>query len=60
MSEIVELRDADKIKEAGEQSTFSFFSVIIISLFLFLLGVLAGVYFSDFLKEMLKFFPLWQ
>jgi len=55
---MVELRDVEKIREAREQSSYSFVSVIITSLLLFLLGIITGVYFSDFLKEIFNIFPL--
>ena len=51
---MVELRDIEKIRETKEQSSCSYGFVIMISLLSFIFGVLAGVYFSDILKEIFK------
>jgi len=56
----MELRDIDKIKEGKEQRSYTNGFVITMSLFSFLLGMIAGFYFSDSLKEIFKLFPFAQ
>ncbi len=51
---MVELRDIEKIRETKKQSSYSFGFVLMISLLSFIFGVLAGVYFSDVLKEIFR------
>ena len=50
------LRDIDKIKEGKEQKTYPLGILAMISFLLFLLGIVTGIYISDFLKEIFKVF----
>jgi len=52
----MELRDIDKIEEEKEQRTYRLGILVMVSLLLFLLGIVTGVYISDFLKEIFKGF----
>ena len=52
----MEIRDIDKIEEKKEQRTYTPGILVMVSLLLFLLGIVTGVYISDSLKEILKIF----
>ena len=45
---MVELRDIDKIKEGKEQKTYTANSLIIVSIFSFLLGIIVGMFLQIF------------
>ena len=52
----MELRDIDKIEEEKEQRTYTLGILVMVSLLLFLLGIVTGVYLSGSLKEIFKVF----